>query len=161
MTGSKVHAELHISTPKVTDRTVFRWNKSCLNTTSSMSPTSAPILHNTKQTNAAGNSSSYWCCKKSFHVQQNDERLHAPINQKKENKSSSSLQPLWMHCQNVHNYVRWEKHLYFLAAVLQHSSSLPSSFWSALVSIWLPLFSCSPFPEGDSGIKFAVFPFQH
>lgn len=90
-TDSKMLVELDISIPKVTDRSVFRRNKSCLNTTSGMFPTSAPVLHNTKQTNAAGNSSSYWCCKKSFHIQQSNERLHAPANQKKKNKSSSSL----------------------------------------------------------------------
>ena len=90
-TDSNVHVELDVGTPEVTDRSVFRWNKSCLNTTSITFPTSAPALHNTKQTNAAGNSSSHWCCKKSLHIQQNNERLHTPANRKKENKSSSSL----------------------------------------------------------------------
>lgn len=81
---------------------------------------------------------------------------------KKTNKSGFSLQPLCTNCQTLHDYVRREKRLYFLAAspgaLLFPAQLLLISTCFYLIT---SLFSCSLFQEGDAEIKFAAFPFQH
>lgn len=66
-----MYAELDTRTPKVKNKSVSRWNESCLNTISSTLPpplsTSPTALHrsllrNTKNESIAGNIASHWWC---------------------------------------------------------------------------------------------------
>jgi len=128
-----------------TNRSIFSWNKSCLNTMQSTLPpplSTSPtalchsLLHYTKHNNIAGNITSHWCCPGRRGLRTTKDCTHWQTKTKSlafHFSLRARIAELFMTMWDWKSlFISWQQ-------LPERSSSLSNSFWSALVSIWLPL----------------------